>query len=82
MKTTLLKMFRKRFEVITFGATSYALLDHKEEKVIYKVPYADTPLVTRSMAIWQGITMILSTYEFQKFVTTRRKRVYRSFLTK
>lgn len=82
MKTTLLKMFRKRFEIIRFGENSWALVDHKDQRVIYKKGSSDHPITNRTQAIFQGVATMLSTYEFQKFITTRRKRIYRSTILK
>lgn len=82
MKTTLLKMFRKRFDVIRFGENSWALADHKDQRVIYKKIGSEIPLINQIDAIYQGVCIMLSMYEFQKFITTRRKRIYRSTILK
>lgn len=81
MKTTLLKIFRKRFEIVKFGENSFALLDHKDERIIYH-KCDHKPLVTLQETILEGARRAITTYEFQRFITTRRKRMYRLHLTK
>jgi len=82
MKAKLLKKFRKRFEIITFGKNSLALLDHKDERVIYNI-VPGRPIRCLSDAIVVGVSKLeIGFYQHLEFIKTRRKRMYHSHLTK